>query len=75
MSSPSLAMSPAGKRRLDFHVAGELARGEDKIKDLDFPGDVVRRGKKIRSDLPGDFVRGEEKIKMLDFPGNFIRWN
>jgi hypothetical protein len=43
------------------------------IKGLNFPGDVVRRRKKIRSDLPGDLVRGDKKIKVLDFPGNFVR--
>jgi hypothetical protein len=51
-----------------------LTHEEDKIKDLNLPGDVIRRRKKIRSDLPGDFIRGEEKIKELDFPGHFVRW-
>ena len=46
----------------------------DKIKNLNFPGDVVRRRKKIRSDLSGDFVRGKEKLQVLDFPGDFVRW-
>jgi hypothetical protein len=61
-------MSPAREGRLGFHGPGELTRGEDRIKDLDFPGNLVRKREKIRSDLPGDFVREEEKMKMLDAP-------
>jgi hypothetical protein len=61
-------MSPAREGRVGFHGPGGLTRGEDRIKDLDFPCDIVCRREKIRSDLPGDFVREEETMKMLDAP-------
>jgi len=53
------------EEKIRFNVPGGLTYGEDRIQNLGFPGDIVRRRKKIRPGLPGDVIHGEEKIKAL----------
>ena len=38
------------EEKIRFNVPSGLTHGKDRIQNLGFPGDIVRRRKKIRSD-------------------------